>query len=61
MPASHGTAAPPRPALQVEVDHVYVDMNSLLHTTLRKANTLEKFHELLHKRYGVPSASERAL
>jgi len=30
---------------------VYVDMNSILHTTLRNAPTLEKFHELLHKKW----------
>ncbi len=30
------------------VDHLYVDMNSLLHNSLRNSRTVERFHEKLH-------------
>eukprot|EP00878_Enallax_costatus_P028898 GHUV01031256.1.p1 GENE.GHUV01031256.1~~GHUV01031256.1.p1 ORF type:complete len:123 (+),score=22.48 GHUV01031256.1:183-551(+) len=35
---------------QTQTDHLYIDMNSVLHNVLRKAENYDKYHALLHKR-----------
>ncbi|KAG2491419.1 hypothetical protein HYH03_010208 [Edaphochlamys debaryana] len=38
------------PLGKVRVDHLYIDLNSVLHTVMRKARNHNHFHKLLHKR-----------
>ncbi|GBF89683.1 acyl-coenzyme A oxidase, peroxisomal [Raphidocelis subcapitata] len=38
------------PLNTVAVDHIYIDLNSVLHTVLRRASSYDQFHALLHKR-----------
>ncbi|KXZ51587.1 hypothetical protein GPECTOR_12g550 [Gonium pectorale] len=38
------------PLGRVRVDHLYIDLNSVLHTVMRRARNHNHFHKLLHKR-----------
>ncbi|KAG2440154.1 hypothetical protein HXX76_004267 [Chlamydomonas incerta] len=38
------------PMGNVRVDHLYIDLNSVLHTVMRRARNHNHFHKLLHKR-----------
>ncbi|MEW5302265.1 MAG: hypothetical protein WDW36_005067 [Sanguina aurantia] len=38
------------PLSRVRVDHLYIDMNSVLHNVMRQAKSRQQFHKLLHQR-----------
>ncbi|PNH02366.1 hypothetical protein TSOC_011661 [Tetrabaena socialis] len=46
------------PLGKVRVDHLYIDLNSVLHNVMRKAKNHNHFHKLLHKRlHGILDAT----
>lgn len=47
------------PLSQVQVDHLYLDMNSILHTVMRNCTSYDHFHKLLHKRLHMILESTR--
>lgn len=38
------------PLNKVPIDHIYLDMNSILHTVMRNSKTYDHFHKMLYKR-----------